>query len=305
MVQKTNASRPQRLPPLNALRALEAIQQTGSVTAAARRLSVSHSAVSHQMKILEAWTSRPLFARRGRSTVLTPEGASLAAVAHEAFDAIRHEMDRLPMRATRTIALAALPIVATEWLVPRLEDFARAHPRVSLHLSLAQTDRPVLPAPELEILFARRSQVQAGDEVLWPGDAVPVCAPGLLAAWSGDAARLIAAGPLIYDEDLRMWPLWHERARLPARADPDAAPVIVEGSALLRAVALAGRGVAICRAAFLAADLAAGRLVCLSPVSIDEDWCYFLRTAPGAQADADVAAVRAWLRAAAAGTGGG
>ena len=59
-----------RLPSLNALRALEAVRETGSVSAAARRLSVSHSAISHQVKQLEAWIGRPVTIRRGRTVAL-------------------------------------------------------------------------------------------------------------------------------------------------------------------------------------------------------------------------------------------
>jgi LysR family transcriptional regulator, glycine cleavage system transcriptional activator len=42
-----------RLPPLTALRVLESIGETGSITAAAKMLNVSHSAVSFQIKVLE------------------------------------------------------------------------------------------------------------------------------------------------------------------------------------------------------------------------------------------------------------
>ena len=41
------------LPPLNALRSFEAAARHGSFKAAAEELCVSHSAISHQVKLLE------------------------------------------------------------------------------------------------------------------------------------------------------------------------------------------------------------------------------------------------------------
>lgn len=286
-----------RLPPLKALRALEAIHQTGSVTAAARRLNVSHSAVSHQMKILESWTTRPLFVRRGRTTLLTAAGKSLAGVAHEAFDSIRHEMDRLPLRAMRSIGVASLPLVATKWLLPRLKGFRHTHPHINLHLSLAQNDRPVTPLPDIEILFARRDQLHPNDIVLFSGDAVPVCSPALLAQFGGNKQELLEKGPLIFDEDLRMWSLWSSKSGVERKSmdEPDVSHLIIEGSALLRATALEGYGIALCRLTFLTNDLASEKLIQLSDQAIDTDWCYFLRCDDSSRADPDVNDVLNWL----------
>tara|TARA_B100000989_G_C19433014_1_gene423878 strand:- start:11 stop:316 length:306 start_codon:yes stop_codon:yes gene_type:complete len=78
------------LPSLNALKTLEAVREAGSISLAAERLSVSHSAVSQQLKQLQDWTGRALVVRKGRSVMLTSAGESLASVVNESFDAIRH-----------------------------------------------------------------------------------------------------------------------------------------------------------------------------------------------------------------------
>ena len=116
----TDSGTPRRLPPLKALRALEAIHLTGSVTGAAQQLSVSHSAISHQVRILEDWSVTPLFSRNGRTTVLTKAGHSLATTTHRAFDEVRHEIDRLPLRQVSPITIATLPLLATEVILPKL-----------------------------------------------------------------------------------------------------------------------------------------------------------------------------------------
>ena len=45
-------------PPLTAIRAFEAVARLGSATSAARELGVSPSAVSHQLTLLDAFSSR-------------------------------------------------------------------------------------------------------------------------------------------------------------------------------------------------------------------------------------------------------
>ena len=60
-----------RLPPLNPLRAFEATARSGSVSAAARELNVTHGAVSHQIKALEESLNVSLFERGGKRLKLT------------------------------------------------------------------------------------------------------------------------------------------------------------------------------------------------------------------------------------------
>ena len=66
------------LPPLPALRAFESAARLGSVTRAAEELHLTHSAISHQIKQLEALTGTLLFQREGKRITLTPAGRQYA-----------------------------------------------------------------------------------------------------------------------------------------------------------------------------------------------------------------------------------
>ncbi|QBX99339.1 LysR family transcriptional regulator [Rhodophyticola sp. CCM32] len=288
-------ARTRRLPPLNGLRVLEAIRETGSVTAAAKRLTVSHSAVSHHVKQLEAWVGRPLFARRGRTIALTEAGESLAGVVHSSFDAIRHELDRLPIRFERSVSLSVLPIIAETVVLPQMHHFTTLHPGISLHISLAQTDRPKTPAPDIELLFSEHSRMLPEETVMLPGTAVPVAAPALLDRAGGDPVHLLEQGPFIADEDFRMWQRWRDLAADQITPSDYAPQLILEGSFLLQKAALNGLGAAICRTATIQADLDRGALVRLSEIRIDENWSYTLRLAPQRANEPAVWAVRDWL----------
>ncbi|MEJ6395925.1 LysR family transcriptional regulator [Gymnodinialimonas sp. 2305UL16-5] len=289
-----------RLPSLNALRALEAVRETGSVSAAARRLSVSHSAVSHQIKHLEAWIGRPITVRQGRSVALTEAGESLARVVNNSFDAIRHEIDLLPLRFARAVSVSALPIIAEEILLPNLESFRAAHPNISLHISLAQTDRPKTPVPDVEILFRQKDRMLPGEDILFSGDAVPVCAPSFLAAAKDDPTAVIRKGPLLVDEDSRMWAQWLALADATWTTDEDTRTIYLEGSFLLQKAAEQGIGVAICRRATITRALRSGALVQLSDTAIDQSWAYTLRIAAGRAIEPEVQLVTNWLRSLAA-----
>ncbi|HHH12985.1 MAG TPA: LysR family transcriptional regulator, partial [Thiolapillus brandeum] len=56
---------------LKHLRTLSALAETGSLTAAAERLHLTQSALSHQLKALEAQLGAPLFVRKSRPLRLT------------------------------------------------------------------------------------------------------------------------------------------------------------------------------------------------------------------------------------------
>jgi LysR family glycine cleavage system transcriptional activator len=284
-----------RLPPLKALRALEAVHKSGSVVGAARILNVSHSAISHQIKALENWTSHPLFVRHGRTTLLTEAGKSLAGVTHEAFDSIRHEIDRLPLRGLSSITIGSLPLVATEWLMPKLKDFRKLHPDINLHISIANSDHPINPLPDIEIRFGLKDQLMPDDMTLISGTAVPVCSPELLDEFKGDEDQLLMHGPLVYDEDLRMWSNWFEQAELKRDVDAVESGLLVEGSAMLRSAARSGCGVALCRTAFLGSDLDTGRLVQLSDVAIDDEWGYFIRCSDAIRGEPGVVELLGYL----------
>src|SRR6266704_367546 len=77
-----------KLPPLKALRAFEAAGRHMSFKAAADELGLTPTAISHQIRLLEAVLGRALFRRRPRPLTLTPAGVALFPVARSSFDSI-------------------------------------------------------------------------------------------------------------------------------------------------------------------------------------------------------------------------
>lgn len=118
-------SRNRRLPPLKSLLVLESVVRTGSVTAAANELSVTHSAVSKQLSVLEAWLQVPLFDSSRRKMIPTENIAHLAGIIGDAFDDIQQALGRIdaPQAAPPAIKILASATLAMRWLIPRLPQF--------------------------------------------------------------------------------------------------------------------------------------------------------------------------------------
>ncbi|MBW8718936.1 MAG: LysR family transcriptional regulator, partial [Variovorax paradoxus] len=84
----SSVRRPRRLPPLLSLRSFEAAAAHLSFQRAALELSVTPSAISHQVRALEDTLGRPLFRRLTRQLALTPAGERLFDDLRAGFDAL-------------------------------------------------------------------------------------------------------------------------------------------------------------------------------------------------------------------------
>src|SRR5690349_17693009 len=109
------------LPPLDGLSALIAAADTGSFTAAAEALNITHGSVSRRIAALEAWLGTILFERHGRGVRLTPAGQRFATDARRTLGILSRSADQWrPRRGRPTVRLTAVPSFARLWLIPRL-----------------------------------------------------------------------------------------------------------------------------------------------------------------------------------------
>lgn len=131
-----------RLPPLTALRAFEAAARHRSFKHAAAELSLTPTAISHQVRQLEEQLGVRLFARGARRVDLTQAGQTLFPALRDGFDAIARAVDIVrPRTQSRTVVLSTTLAFASRWLLQRLQRFATSHPSIALHLHTS--DAPV------------------------------------------------------------------------------------------------------------------------------------------------------------------
>ncbi len=287
-----------RLPPLTALRAFEAAARHLSFSRAADELNVTHAAVSHQIKALEAYLGVPLFHRLTRAVRLTDAGRDYLPVLRESFDAIAEATGRILDGADGgRLTVSATPAFAARWLVPRLGRFYAAHPRIDVRID-----------PSMALVDFQRDDVDIairygrGD---WPGlrverllslDMFPVCSPALLEGPEPLRCPADLARHTLLHDDLREdWRRWLLAAGVEG-IDLSRGPTFNDTTLLMQAAA-AGLGVAIAVSALVASDLAEGRLVRPFEISVAEEAGFYLVYPEVAAARAKVRAFRDWMLA--------
>lgn len=121
--------------PLTALRTFESAARLASFRQAALELSVTPTAVSHQIRGLEQWLGVLLFERLGRGVRLTEAGEKLRRDLHGALLEIDHSLAALrPQAGEQCISLSTMPAFAALWLIPRLGRFYRRHPGIRVRI---------------------------------------------------------------------------------------------------------------------------------------------------------------------------
>ncbi|MEM6486212.1 MAG: LysR family transcriptional regulator [Pseudomonadota bacterium] len=124
-----------RLPPLNALRAFEAVARHSSIKLAAEELHVTAAAVSQQLKKLEEDLAVTLFLRRNRQLEITAAGELLARGLGDAFMQMRRAVDDVrPRQRDKCIVVGCGPPFASKFLAPRLTPFLDANPEIDVRV---------------------------------------------------------------------------------------------------------------------------------------------------------------------------
>ncbi len=267
-------------PPLNALRAFEAVARLGSFKAAADALFVTQSAVSHQIRNVEEWLGRPLFTREGNRTRLLPDGADLARSLSTSFGEIEHACHRARTRAnSQALVIAAIPSVAMCWLIPRLSRFRAAHPGIEIRIVYAMHGRDInFQDVHLAFVFsAGPPPVPTVTSTFFlAGISAPVCSPNLLKSLGRrpeTAADFRTLG-LLHDGSTLGWKHWLQEAGADDGAVNSGATF--EDFNLLRTAALSGQGVALCPLAMVGPDIANGSLVQVSDRRATDGSDYYL-----------------------------
>lgn len=121
---------------IDLLRCFVTIADTGSFTRAGERLGRTQSAISLQLKRLEAQAGRTLFRRSPRSLAITPEGERLIGPARQILrlhDATLAEMFEPDIAGS--VRIGVPEDFATAHLPAVLAAFAEAHPLVELEVT--------------------------------------------------------------------------------------------------------------------------------------------------------------------------
>ncbi len=258
-----------RLPPLNALHALDAVLRHGSVKKAAQEIGVTPAAVSQHVKQLEQTLGVALLVRHPRSITLTAEGERLLQPLAKGFDQLEAAIAPLthPGRAV-SVVLSTLPSLGRAWLVPMIPELQSRF----VHLGLTvRTEATLVDFDRSDVALAIRychAPERGLVSVRLFGETVsPVCSPQL--AHTAEARRGLDALvrlPLLHDTDAARhgapfgWDDWTSRAAISQRP-----ALSFSDATLLLDAAEAGLGIALGRSPLVHSRLLRGRLA--QPVS--------------------------------------
>ncbi len=274
-----------RLPPLNALRAFEAVARHLSITGAAEELGVTPGAVSQSVKSLEDYLGRPLLQRTSRGLILSDAAAAALPALSEGFDRLAEASQRLagPERGGR-LTVSVAPSFALKWLAPRLADFSLKHPDldVQIHASMGLANFEA-EGVDVAIRFGRGKWAGVESKLLLREEVTPVCAPAVAAEISSpdDLARftLIHDDSSLGDDSGPDWQMWLKAAGAKA-VDANRGPRFNQSSMAIEAAA-GGRGVALAKRALAQADINSGRLAAPFAASTPIEFAYWIAHPPG------------------------
>lgn len=282
-----------RVPPLSALRAFEATARTGSFSAAAAALNVTHAAIAQQVRSLETRLGCALVTRAGRGVVLSDEGLVLARACNAGFSAIEGAVrDLRDAQAGSALSVTMTPVFADKWLMPRIKGFWSSHPEIALTLR-----------PDYRVVDLRRERVDVGIRFgrgKWPGvDAeyltsarfLVVAAPSLLTAGTDLTSAELEAMPWITEARWNEPLAWLRDQQIDLGDRPT---LDLPNEELAISAARQGMGLYVATAALVEEDLKSGALVALRDPK-DQDPGYYVVTPAGPQKPAVRQFVR-WLR---------
>jgi len=201
-----------RTPPLNALKAYEAVSRTGSLTRAADELFVTPTAVGRHIKKLEDYLGVPLFERRNGQLVTTEASRRFAKALHRSFAGIVDATNELLRTSGRMhLVIKVYTTFLVHWLMPKLGAFQQEHPEIELNIESGfgradfQNDRV-----DIAIRYGDGEWPNLKAFRIFQDELVPFCSPAL-------APRVLGIPPTSWPTDISLivhgrrpddWPDW-------------------------------------------------------------------------------------------------
>ena len=267
-----------------------------SFTAAGEALNMSKGAVSYQITKLESELGVRLFERRHTHIRLTAEGTRLKEAAARHLGRIEAVMDEIRSNLERPLCVGAHSWFISRWLGPRLTDFTRANPDISLRVEPINTKADLQnTALDLSIFWCDPEVEDMDVEVLFNSNTRPLASPET-------AARVEALGletavreiPLLPDASgMAAWRDWHDLAGLTFAPRKNSLS-LPDANSRLQAV-IAGNGLGM-QDAFAEPEIESGHLVWISELELTNfSYCISLPTKGNISAAAEI--FRDWIRA--------
>ena len=291
-----SAGSPIRTPPLRLLRAFFFAGKHSSFKAAAERLALTPSAVSHQVRELEEQLGVTLFQRRTRAITLTVTGRQLLKDLEPALAALQAAVVRASRpNARRQLHVVMPPFFASELFAPRLHDFHDRHPSIDIQVDTRD------PRPDQHPVYSDVSVLLSNRDPEGDVEAVRLFPLRLVAACSRELAATLGRvdHALLRDHALIMhrarpdaWERWGERVGF----DMSNVRNVVEFDSMFAVARAAerGAGIALVPAVLCQPWFDSGALVRIEALELTTDDAYYLVARPDDLSRPEVSALTSW-----------
>lgn len=286
-----------RIPSLQALRALESFSRHGTVWQAADELNLTRSAISHQLRGLEADLPFPVMQRKGTRVELTPYGGRYAQDVAMALRLLAGSAARnADGKVIGPLTVSCEPSLASAWLCSRIRRFVEQHR--DLRLTVVVPEKNGSLKRQNVDLFITFRKPDAPDLRFFPIAEVvssPVCSPSFLNEMGGSLqVEKLPRMPLLHLSDYRDWTEWFEASGLPPEDAEQG--VIFSDMQLVYAAAMAGQGIAMGDIGLAKDLLASGKLIRPFGQTIRDERSYYCAVPDNLIEKPTVAAFLNWLR---------
>lgn len=257
--------------PIKAILVFHSAARAGSISRAAEELSVTPSAVSQQIQLLEVQLGVSLLARAGRGVVLTEAGERYFSMISEQIECIEEATGTIQgFHSVTMLTIRATPTLSNKWLLPRLGKLLDQHP--DLEVRLDGTNEPTDFNQDLVDIELRHGNGR------WPGlfvegvteeQFIPVCSPNYAAAGSLSAEELLDHRLIHSVKSQAQWTTWFQLAEIAPQQRWRR--VLFDRSHMAIDAAMRGMGIALESRLMMGDELKSGRLVC--PVAAPPEIC--------------------------------
>lgn len=283
-------------PSLRFLKTFHIAAKLGSFKAAAQELSVTASAVSHQIKALEQQLGVSLFNRGPRSLSLSAAGAQYLENIDAVFSRLESVTEQLKRRFSRAVVrLQVPPFFASELLVPRLSSFGALHGDIDIQIEtdIAPHEEHASDA-DVSIVVGTGQWPDVQATRLFPQAYIVAGAPELLREARIESVADLVQLPLIAHKRRRdLWDRWAAMFGV----EPLRPKQLIEFNSMASIVHAAEQGVGV---ALVSAPVAAQRFAKGSLVKVFDDElvtgdAYYLVTRPEDAQRLGVRALIGWM----------
>jgi len=281
-------------PPLNALKAFEAVSRHINVSRAANELHVTPSAISHLIRRLEENIGAKLIERSGRNISLTTIGQSAGSELQKAFQSLRVAVNNIQQSIERRIVtISCRPYFAAKWLAPRLENFWSNYSDIELHLHHTNQMADLNSGEvDLSIEWLDGDRENGNLSKLVAGNLTPVFSPSLKNSSKIKQPKDLLNYPLLRETDFNSWQTWFNQCgcSIPEKLHS----IYMDDSNVRYQAALDGQGVELSCRSLILKDLQTGQLIAPFEQSIQE-FSYYLVEPENRNLSVSATIFRNWL----------